>query len=118
LSFHRLHTIYKPRTAGTWRYADEDEEVVEISLRTNRIKLWDRIAVGSSTVDLLEFLNEHPHHRQGTSIVATIGGYGGEFQMAGDSVQEVRVRRVCGEWCGHSIMNLPIADPWSLATRS
>jgi hypothetical protein len=90
-------TIYTPSTAGTWRYADEDEEFVEISLRTNRITLWDRIAVGSSTADLLDFLEGHPHAWQGNSIVATIGGYEGEFRMAGDSVQEVMVRRVCGE---------------------
>jgi hypothetical protein len=93
----RKLTIYTPRTAGTWRYADEDEEFVEISLRTNRIKLWNRIAVGSSTADLLEFFEGHPHQWQGSSIVASIGGYEGEFRIVGDSVQEVWVRRVCGE---------------------
>ncbi len=88
-------TVQQKGLPENWGYDDVTEEFVEIELRSNRVRVWDRLAVGSRMDSLSTFLADRFHYKKGTVHVVTIGPYKSEFRVLSDTIHDIRIMRVC-----------------------
>lgn len=95
--FGRLVVRIKEKPAK-WTYDDKNEEFIQLTLRSDRIKVWDEIAVGDPVDDLVAFVWNHVPYKRGTSEFVDFGGYRGWFEIADNgTIQELTIRRVCDD---------------------
>lgn len=87
--------IHTRESAQNWRADNKDEEFASIELKSNKIKVWNKISVGSTEKDVLELIGENFHYKKGTIIHADIDNYSADFTIVNDTVNKIIISKTC-----------------------
>ena len=80
-----------------WQFNNKTDEFARIELQTNRIKVWDKIGVGSTKSQLLVFLEPYDITNSDSIIKSRLDNYTAEFTIVGDTVNRLMIEKNCKE---------------------
>ena len=87
--------VYVTGTADKWKYDNNDETFAKLTLTSSRVKLWDKINIGTSEKDLLNFIGKNFHYKKGTIIFAEINEYSLQCTVLADTINKLTVGKFC-----------------------
>ncbi len=87
--------VFVPDAPNNWRADFEDEHFSEIELESGRIKLWEKIGVGSSLNELSEFIGENTQNIVDSVLTAEMGKYSLRALINKDTIKELSVGKYC-----------------------
>lgn len=88
-------TVHFQSHPAEWRYRNHEDEFVSLMLRTDRLRIWDTLAVGDQRSKVLVFVGKRFHYDKGSLLYATIGEYGCAFKILGDTIHDLTITKTC-----------------------
>ncbi|GEM_PF-6800065 len=95
--FGRLIVRIREKPAN-WNYAATNEEFVELTLRSDRVKVWNKVAVGDHISNLMAFGEPSPDYKMGYDkgmFELSFGEYRSTCSTANDTIRVLTINRIC-----------------------
>ncbi len=89
--------VYVTGSADNWKYDNSNETFAELTLTSSQIKLWDKIKIGTSENELLNFIGENFHYKKGTVIFSEINEYSLQCTILADTINKLTIGKYCRE---------------------
>lgn len=83
---------------ANWNYADTNEEFLQLTLRSDRVKVWNKVAVGDHINNLMAIGELSPDHKMGYDkgmFEVLFGEYQGTCSTAADTIRVLTINRIC-----------------------
>ena len=87
--------VYVPDEPGNWRADFENEYFAEIKLESDKVRLWNKLEVGTHINQLTEFVGERKHQITDSVFTADIGKYSLRAVIRRDTIKELSVGTYC-----------------------
>jgi hypothetical protein len=87
--------IFVTGKADNWKYDNNNETFAQLILTSSQIKLWDKIKIGTTEKDLLNFIGKNFHYKKGTLIYSEINEYSLECTILADTINKMTVSKYC-----------------------
>lgn len=84
-----------PKRVKVWTYENDYESLVQLELESNKVSLWNKIRVGTSDSELMNFIEPYFSYKKGVFIYAWLGGYALAAEMEGTAVKKLIVTKIC-----------------------
>jgi len=92
--FGHLIVYVKGKAAG-WKYNNNNETFAQLTLTSSKIKLWNKIHIGTSEKELINFIDKNFHYKKGIFIFSEIGEYSLECRIIADTINKITVSKYC-----------------------
>lgn len=87
--------VYVTGKADNWKYDNNNETFAQLTLTSGQIKLWDKIKIGTSQKELLNFIGKNFHYKKGTIIYSEINEYTLECTVLADTINKLTIAKYC-----------------------
>lgn len=88
--------IWSPKTdAQDWKFSDNDEEFVQLTVERGPIRLWSQIGIGTSLSQLTKFISTDSSQVTGDTLHHYIEGFVIDYHLYADSVESFTVKKLC-----------------------
>ena len=87
--------VYFAAKEDNWKYDNNNETFAQLTLTSSKIKLWDKIKIGTTEKDLLNFIGKNFHYKKGTLIYSEINEYSLECKVLADTINKITVSKYC-----------------------
>jgi hypothetical protein len=92
IGYLKVYTTDKPEM---WRFDSENETFTAIELIGDEIRIWGKITVGTTEIDLEKFIGQNFHYKKGQTIYADFGDYNGTFCINNGKIEKLEIQIVC-----------------------
>lgn len=92
-----LLTVYTTDQPENWKLNSKNESLSILELKTNDIKVWDSISIGTDQSKLLDFIGNSFHYKKGSTLYAELGEYKSSFIISKDTISGIRIVKSCKE---------------------
>lgn len=88
--------IWSPKVdAKDWKFSDNDEEFVQLTVERGPIRLWSQIGIGTSLSQLTKFISTDSSQVTGDTLHHYIEGFVIDYHLYADSVESFTVKKLC-----------------------
>ncbi|MEZ4799739.1 MAG: hypothetical protein R2809_08200 [Flavobacteriales bacterium] len=84
-----------PKRVKIWTYENDYESFVQLELESNKVSLWNKIRVGISDTELMNFIEPYFSYKAGAYVYSWLGGYALAAEMEGTAVKKLIVTKIC-----------------------
>ncbi|WP_130287496.1 hypothetical protein [Aquimarina brevivitae] len=90
-------TVYTTDKPESWKFNSKNESLSILELKTDDIKVWDSIAIGTEKSKLLDFIGTSFHYKKGSTLYAELGEYKSSFTISNDTISGIKIVKSCKE---------------------
>lgn len=88
--------IWSPKTdAQDWKFSDNDEEFVQLTVESGPIRLWSQIGIGTPLSELMEFISTDSSQVTGDTLRHHMEEFVIDYHLNADSVESFTVTKLC-----------------------